>query len=128
MASEGKFRPKSWKQLLQSGFEPGDFPYEGLPVGARRVVLEATLWHPDRPGVVCFFRELETEQRYRVSVFKSPETWEYGPEGVDFSRLGPGTMLQIEISQNRTGTFRIEQAELLVVSVADSGREPGTPT
>lgn len=110
MATQRKFRPKSWKQLLQAGFEPADYPYEGLPVGARWVTLEATLWHPTRPGVVCFFRDLNTDERYRVSVFKNPETRGYGPEGVDFSRLGPGTMLKIEIGQNRTGTFRIEQA------------------
>jgi hypothetical protein len=124
MKTERKFRPKSWRQLLESGFEPGDYPYEGLPVGSRRVALEATLWHPDVPGVVCFFRDLDTEHKYRVSVFKNQRTRRYGPDGVDFSTLGPETMLKIEIRQNRTGTFRIEQAELSTMLLADSGTNP----
>jgi hypothetical protein len=105
-------RPKSWRILLESGFEPRLYSHEGLPTGRRRVMLEESLWHRTNVAVVCFFRDLDSDQRYRISVFRHPQTHEYGLDGVDFSHLCPGTILTVEVHQNSTGTFRIQGAQL----------------
>jgi hypothetical protein len=105
-------RPKSWRILLDSGFEPRDYPWEGLPIGTRRVTLDESLWHRHETAVICFFHDLDSDQRYRLTVFRDPETHEYGPKSFDVSHLCPGTILTIEIHQNRTGTFRLQAAQL----------------
>jgi hypothetical protein len=107
IAAPPSSRPKSWGHILESGFDTRIYPYRDLPTGSRRVVLEESLWHRYKPAVVCFLRDLDSEQRYRITVFRDPETAIYGTDGVDFSHLPTGTTLTVEIQQNRTGTFRI---------------------
>ena len=64
------------------------------------------------PAVVCFLRDLDSEQLYRITVFRDPETQQYGPQGFNFSAVPPGTSLTLEIHQNHSGTFRIQAAQL----------------
>jgi hypothetical protein len=105
-------RLQSWRKLLESGFDPRLYSWVDLPVGIRRVELEEHAWHRRLNAVVCFFRDVESEQRYRVTVFEEPGIRRFGPEGVDFRTLPPQTILNIEIQMNRTGTFRIVGAQL----------------
>lgn len=106
------FRPKSWHQLLASGFETRLYAIEDLPTGKRRVLLECSAWHRNQPAVVWFLQDLDSEQRYRITVFKSRTAGNYGPEGIDLSHVPPRTTLTIEIHQNRTGSFRIQGVQL----------------
>jgi hypothetical protein len=104
--------PKSWRRLLQSGLDLSLYPFEDVPAGRRQVVLEYSAWHRKQPAVVCFFRDLASGQRYRITVFRDHTTEEYGPEGgVNFAVACPGTLMTLEIHQNRTGTFRILGAQ-----------------
>jgi hypothetical protein len=112
MAQHTPNRPMSWRKLLQAGFEPRLYPADGLPTGTRKVILMATSWHRNLTAVVCFFRDLDSQQCYRISVFRDVSTRKYGPEGLDFSLLAPATTLTIEIHQNTTGTFKIQTATL----------------
>jgi hypothetical protein len=106
------FRPQSWRQFWESGFETELYRWEGLPIGRRRVILEASAWHRNCAAVVCFLRDLDSEQRYRITVFRDRETESYGPQGLNFSAVLPGTSLTIDIHQNHSGTFRIQAAQL----------------
>src|SRR5262249_46175335 len=36
----------------------------------------------------------------------------YGPEGMNFAKVPPGTLLHLQIHQNRTGTYRIVWAQI----------------
>jgi len=102
--------PKSWRRLLQSGLDLSLYPFEDVPTGKRRVVLEDSAWHRNQPAVVCFFRDLDSEQRYRITVFWR-STGVYGPEGLNFAVASPGTYMTLEIHQTRNGTFRILGAQ-----------------
>ncbi|MFL6237305.1 MAG: hypothetical protein ACJ76N_29535 [Thermoanaerobaculia bacterium] len=111
-----QFRPTPWRQLLQSGFETHLYEFEDLPTGTRRVVLENATWHPGQrvPAVVWFLRDLDSEQRYRISIFQNRQRNGYGPvEGLDLAGVPPGASLAVEIHQNGTGTFRIVGAQVL---------------
>jgi len=110
--SAPKIRPQSWRGLIDSGFEPRLYPWEDLPLGNRRVSLEASCWPPDLMAVICFFRDLDSEQLYRITVFRDRTTERYGPQGFDFSDVCPGTILTIEIAQTRSGKFRVQSAQL----------------
>jgi hypothetical protein len=87
------YRPQSWRQFWESGFETELYGWEDLPIGRRRVILEASAWHRNRPAVVCFLLDLDSEQRYRITVFRDSETVKYGPQGFNFSAVSPGTSL-----------------------------------
>jgi hypothetical protein len=104
-------RPKPWRQLLESGFETRLYAIEDLPTGKRRVLLENSAWHPNQWAVVWFLRDLDSEQLYRITIFKNRQTGGYGPVS-DLADVAPGTSLTIEIHQNRTGTFRIQNTQL----------------
>jgi len=110
-----KARPMSWRQFLESGFETHLYAYEDLPTGTRRVVLEKAVWHPGQrvSAVVWFLRDLDSEQRYRISIFRNRQRNGYGPEAVDLANVPPGASLTVEIHQNRTGTFRLVGAQVL---------------
>ena len=56
---------------------------------------------------------MDSEQRYRISTFRNRQGDGYGPEGLDLAGIPPGAGLIIEIHQNRTGTFRVQTAEIL---------------
>ena len=110
-----KVRPMSWRQFLESGFETHPYSFEDLPTGTRRVVLKIAAWHPAQrvPAVVWFLRDLDSEQRYRISIFRNRQGNSYGPEGLDLADVPPGASLAVEIHQNGTGTFRIVGAQVL---------------
>ena len=110
--SSTESRPQSWSQILSSEINLSVYSYEDVPTGNRSVVLEVSVWHRSQSAVICCFRDLESGQRYRISVFRDHTTAEYGPEGVNFARMAPGTSLHLRIHQNRTGTFRIVGASL----------------
>jgi hypothetical protein len=110
--SEPEVRPKAWRRLVESGFEPRPYRWEDLPLGQRRVRLEASCWHPEITGVICFFQDLDSEQQYRITVFRNRKTERYGPEGCDFSDVRPGTVLTIDISRTSSGQFKIQGAHL----------------
>lgn len=110
-----KVRPMPWRQFLESGFEMSLYAFEHLPTGTRRVELEKAVWHPGPrvSAVVWFLRDLDSEQRYRISIFRNRQQNGYGPEGADLANVPPGASLTVEIHQNRTGTFRIVGAQVL---------------
>lgn len=110
--TESEFRPQSWRQLWESGFETELYRWEDLPIGRRRVILEASAWHRNCEAIVCFLRDLDSEQRFRITVFRDRETESYGPQGLNFSAVPPGTSLTADIHQNHSGTFRILAAQL----------------
>lgn len=103
-------RPTPWRQLLESGFETRLYEFEDLPTGRRRVLLEKSAWHRNQPAVIWFLRDLDSEQRYRISIFQNRRRTGYGPEGSDLAGVPSGTSLTIEIVASRTGTFRIQGA------------------
>jgi len=103
-------RPSSLRKLSESGFDFDSYAFTDLPTGWRRVVLVISAWHKTQHAVVCFFLDLGTNGRYRVSVFRNPATHRYGPGAFDFSLIAPGTELEILLYQNGTGTFRIMDA------------------
>ena len=106
-----RYRPQSWRQLWESEFETEPYRWEGLPIGRRRVILEASAWHRNSAAVICFLRDLDSEQRFRITVFRDRATEMYGPQGFDLATVAPGTSLTIDIHQNHSGTFRIQAAE-----------------
>src|SRR6185295_624509 len=110
--SAPKSRPQSWHGLIDSEFEPRLYPWVDLPLGNRRGSLEASCWPPDLMAVICFFRDLDSEQLYRITVFRDRTTERYGPQGFDFSDVCPGTILTIEIAQTRRGKFRVQSVQL----------------
>jgi hypothetical protein len=103
-------RPMSWHQLMESRFETQLYAYENLPTGTRRVLLEKSAWHRYQAAVIWFLRDLDSEKRYRISIFRNRQNNGYGPEQLDLAAVPSGTSLTIEIHQNRTGTFRIQGA------------------
>jgi hypothetical protein len=105
----------SWSQLVHSEFDTQLYAFENLPTGTRRVLLEKAVWAPGQRvhAVVWFLRDLDSEQRYRVSIFRNRQGDSYGPEGLDLAGVPSGASLIIEIHQNRTGTFRIQGAQVL---------------
>jgi hypothetical protein len=105
-------RPKSWRQLLESEIDLSLYPTEDLPIGRRRVNLEDSAWHKNQHAVVCFFRDLDSGRRYRITVWDRTSA-KYTPEGLDFSVLHPGAFLTVEIQQTQNGTFRIVSASQL---------------
>ena len=109
--STSGYRPQPWRRLLESGSDPRLYSWKDSPVGSRRVALEESAWHRRLSAIVCLFRDLDSEQRYRITVFRNAGIRGYGPESVDFRDLRPGRILTIEIHQNRTGTFRIVGAQ-----------------
>jgi hypothetical protein len=118
---KSEYRPVPWRRFFESGFETSPYETSDLPTGPRRVLLEASAWHRNQPAVTCFFRDLDSEQRYRISVFRTSKSGLYGPEGFDFSAVPPGTTLAIEILQNQTGTYRI------LAAAAEPAASPNHP-
>lgn len=109
----GPTAPKSWRQLLDSGFDTRLYSWDDLPTGRRRVILMESSWHRDQPGIINYLRDLDSEQCYRITVFKDRKSGRYGPpQGPDFARVRPGSILTIVIEPTRTGRFRIQSAEL----------------
>lgn len=95
----------------ESGFDLGTYAYTDLPTGSRNIVLEASTWNPTQPAVICFFLDLDSNQRYRLSVFRNRKTDRYGPGELDLSGVAPGEKLQITIHQNGTGSYRLLEAK-----------------
>lgn len=77
-----RYRPQSWRQLWESEFETEPYGWEGLPIGRRRVMLEASAWHRNSAAVICFLRDLDSEQCFRITVFRERETEEVRPPGL----------------------------------------------
>jgi hypothetical protein len=101
-----RLRPTPWRQLLESGFDTQLYAFGDLPEGPRRIEVEATTWHPKQSALIRFFRDLDSNRRYRISVFKRPKVGGYGPDQMDLSEVPSGTTLTVEIHRNYSGTFQ----------------------
>ena len=106
-------RAESFRQLCDDGFDRSSCARKGLPTGSRRVVLERKLWTRAGSGLTCFFLDQETAERYQVTVFRDRASHEYLAGDLDIAGTPYGSPLEVLIHENKTGTFRINEARTL---------------
>lgn len=75
----------SWKGVLDAGFHPSLYPYDGASIiaGNYLVQLDFKIWAKRANGIECYFTEPESGRRLQVTVYRRDDDHVYAVKNSD---------------------------------------------
>ncbi|MDL2267289.1 hypothetical protein LJC46_04790 [Desulfovibrio sp. OttesenSCG-928-G15] len=121
---EIRHRAYSFQAVVDSGFEPSEYRsliHDESPMTAE-AVLDFKVWGK-APSLTCFFRNIRTGEKFRLSAFDNDRNRCYTPrdKGIDFSERGIENGLYLVTTvKGKKGRCAWQSAKLLLAADRES--------
>src|ERR1700748_3040599 len=96
---------KTWRNALEGGHEPRDYPYarEEVPLGQYEAMLDLKIWAKNTMGISCYFTAVASGKKFRITVFRRKDDEAYALAGseVDFKESPLGCSYLITVTTNK---------------------------
>ena len=116
--SEKRHRGFSFQATVENGFEPSDYRsllHDESPMTAE-ALLDFKVWGKS-PNLTCFFWNIRTGEKFRLSAFDNKRDRRYTPRdgNIDFSEPGiENGLYLVETAKGKKGLCAWQSAKLLL--------------
>ncbi|WP_143307249.1 hypothetical protein [Chitinophaga vietnamensis] len=119
---------QTFNEAIAAGYEPSDYLFDTahLPIGTVRAFLDFKIWTKTGTGITCFFREAETEKKFRLTVFrrKGSDAYKLADARIDFRNCPVDVLYELTADKNSNGNVVLRTAGVVETGEQRISLEP----